>query len=144
MHRCGLAALIVLFAVGADAQLDDAAKKDLQQFQGFWQALAIQQADGRPAAEEDVQATSLLVEGNKFTLKGNNLVISGAFAINPSATPKGIDVVLVSKNAQQTKLLGIYRIQGDTRKSCFALPGKERPTQFSTEPGYIGFEWKRK
>ena len=31
--------------------------------------------------------------------------------------------------------LGIYEVDGDTFRSCFASPGAERPTDFSSKPG---------
>jgi hypothetical protein len=33
------------------------------------------------------------------------------------------------------KQLGIYELDGDTLKSCFAKPGEERPTDFTSKPG---------
>ena len=32
-------------------------------------------------------------------------------------------------------MLGIYEIEGDTQKVCFAPPEKERPTKFESESG---------
>jgi uncharacterized protein (TIGR03067 family) len=135
--------LLSLAPLGDGASSEAAAKQELQQFQGSWKAVSIQQADGRQASQEEIQHTGLVVEGNRFTLTGKGYTISGTFAIDPTRTPKGIDVVLTSKDGGETRFLGIYQIKGDTRKSCFALSGKERPTQFSPEKGYIGFEWKR-
>jgi uncharacterized protein (TIGR03067 family) len=143
---CCHALLILLapLAVGVGAPAKDDMKKEIQRFQGAWQAVSLQYADGRQASEEEVKNTSLVVEGNKFTLTGKDFTIAGTFTIDPTKTPKAIDVVLVSKDGDKTKFLGIYELQGDARKSCFALTDKERPTQFSSEKGYFGFEWKRK
>jgi len=51
--------------------------------------------------------------------------------------------VLKGDNGEETKLLGIYQVKGDIRKSCFAMPQQDRPSQFMTEKGYVSFEWKR-
>jgi hypothetical protein len=42
-------------------------------------------------------------------------------------------------------MLGIYAIDGDTHKVCIAEPGRERPTEFSTqaESGRTLFIMKR-
>jgi uncharacterized protein (TIGR03067 family) len=135
--------LLVLAPLGDGAPPEDAVKRELQQFQGSWKAVSIRQADGLPAPEEDVQNTRLVVEGSKFRLTCQDYTVSGTFAIDPARTPKAIDVVLTSEDGSQTKLLGIYEIKGDTRKSCFAPPGMERPARFSSEKGFFGFEWKR-
>ncbi len=143
MRCCGLLLLLAPLAVAVGAAVEDAAKKDLEQFQGSWKAVSIQHADGRQASEDEVQNTRLVIEGNKFTLTGKDSTISGTFTVNPAKTPKTIDVLLTSKDGRETKFLGIYQMQGDKRKSRFALPRKERPTQFLSEKGYFGFEWRR-
>jgi uncharacterized protein (TIGR03067 family) len=141
---CWCSLLIVLAPLGAGgAPPDDAAKKELEQFQGSWKAVSILHADGSQASEDEVQNTRLVVEGNKFTLTGKDFTIFGTFTVNPTKSPKTIDVLLTSKDKREIKVLGIYQMQSDKRKSCFALPGEERPTQFSSEKGFFGFEWKR-
>jgi uncharacterized protein (TIGR03067 family) len=144
MRCCGLLILLAPLAVGVGAPSEDAAKQELQRFQGAWQAVAFQHADGRQASAEEVKNTHLVIEGNRFTLTCKDYTIAGTFTIDPSKTPKTIDVLLTAKDGLETRFLGIYQIQGDTRKSCFALAGKERPTQFSSEQEYFGFEWKQK
>jgi uncharacterized protein (TIGR03067 family) len=131
------------WAVG-DSPRDEAVKKEIKQFQGSWKAVSIRNVDGKQAPDDQIQNTRLIVEGNKFTLTSGEATIKGTFTINPSATPRTIDVSLTSMEGKEIKFLGIYQVQGDTRKSCFALPGKERPSQFTSKPGYLGFEWKRK
>jgi uncharacterized protein (TIGR03067 family) len=121
---------------------DDAVKQELKQFQGTWKAVAIRNADGTQASEADLEQTRLIVEGNQFTLKSKDFTILGTFTVNISTKPRSIDAVLKSDEGKESRFFGIYQIQGDTRKSCFALPGKQRPTQFVQE-GCIGFEWKR-
>jgi uncharacterized protein (TIGR03067 family) len=142
MRWCRLLILLAPLGTGG-APLEDAAKKELEQVQGSWKAVSIQHVDGRQASADEVQNTRLVIEGNKFTLTSKDSTIPGTFTVNPAKTPKAIDVLLTSKDGRETKFLGIYQIQGNTRKSCFALPGKERPTQFSSEEGYFGFEWRR-
>jgi uncharacterized protein (TIGR03067 family) len=143
MCWCTLLILLAPLGAGDRVGFEDAAKKELQQFQGPWKALSIQHADGRQASEAEVQDTRLVIQGNKFTLTGKDYSVSGTFSVNPTRTPKAIDVLLTSKEGRETKFLGIYQTRADTRKSCFAFPEKERPTQFSSEKGYFGFEWKR-
>jgi uncharacterized protein (TIGR03067 family) len=144
MRCCSLLILLAPLAVGVGAPSEDAAMQELQRFQGAWQAVSFQHADGRQASEEEVKNTRLVIEGNRFTLTGKDYTLAGTFTIDSTKTPKMIDVLLTSKDGRETRFLGIYQIQGDTRKSCFALAGKERPTQLSSEKEYFGFEWKRK
>jgi uncharacterized protein (TIGR03067 family) len=92
---------------------------------------------------EEVAATRLVVTSNKFTLINKQMNVSGTFTVDPARTPRTIDVVLTTADGPDITVLGIYKVRGDARQSCFALPGKERPTQFTTEPGYLGFTWQR-
>ena len=38
---------------------------------------------------------------------------------------------------------GVYEIVGDTRKSCFALPGKDRPDKVAKAKGNLYLEWRQ-
>ena len=49
--------------------------------------------------------------------------------------PEAIDYVLLEGPNKGKTLLGIYELTGDTLKSCFAAPGKDRPTDFATKAG---------
>jgi uncharacterized protein (TIGR03067 family) len=124
----------------------DPVKHDLLQFQGSWHALSIWKADGHQAPIEEVRYTRLAVKGDSFVLTGKDYTFSGTFTIDPTKSPRAIDVTITPKEGRPLKFLGIYQmkgVKGDTRKSFFALPGRDRPKQFSAEKGFIGFEWKR-
>jgi len=142
--------LALLFLTGSftfpiDTPNREAAKPDLQRFQGAWQAATIYDLEGRAASADELKQTRLFVDGNKFTLKGKDYTITGKFSIDALKSPKSIDVVLDGEEGQQpAKLLGIYRFDGESRWSCFALPGDERPKAFpASSKGYIQYEWKR-
>jgi uncharacterized protein (TIGR03067 family) len=143
MWCCSLLILLAPLAAGDGTPSEDTLKKELQQFQGSWKAVSMQHADGQQASDDDVQKTRLVVKDNRFTLTGKDYTVEGSFKVNPATTPKSIDVLVISKDGRETKFLGIYEIKGNTRKSCFALGENDRPTRFSTQKGYFGFEWKR-
>jgi uncharacterized protein (TIGR03067 family) len=134
--------LISLGVAGAAAP-PDAVNKELIKFQGSWKAISMQYPDGRQATADEVKNTRLVVEGDQFTMTIQSSSVSGTFLVNPSTTPPSIDAVLTPQGGHETRLLGIYQIQGDTRTSCFALPDKERLKSFSAEKGYFRFEWKK-
>lgn len=114
---------------------------DLERFQGAWAAVSMQAEDGRPAPADEVAAMRLVVNRNKFTLTGKDYKISGTFSIDPRMMPKTIDVELDDESGD--KLLGIYEIRGDVRRSCFAMPGRPRPMTFMYGvQDYLIFEWK--
>jgi len=143
MRWCLLVFLFAPLGMGAEVSPEDAVKKDLQLFQGPWKALSIQEDDGLRTSDAEIQGIRLVIEGNKFTLTDKRDILTGTFVLNPAGALKTIDVFLTLKDGGPIRLLGIYRIQGDLCKSYFALPEQERPTQFSSEKGIFGFEWRR-
>ncbi len=140
MRRC---ILMVLFLIGSAViaqPSDDAVKKELKLFQGKWQATFAQSFDGQEQSAVEIQLTTLEVDGDKFTMKTGSLTVSGTLAIDPTKKPKTIDIYF--GNNKDNSIRGIYEIKGDTRKSCFSLPGKDRPTEFKKGKDYQYLEWR--
>jgi|ERR1019366_2282304 uncharacterized protein (TIGR03067 family) len=139
MRLCTIILFLAFSSVVAQPANDDI-KKELQRFQGKWQATYVRGADGNDQTEVENQLTSLDVDGDKFTMKTGSLTVNGTFTVDPIKKLKTIDVFFGEN--KETVLLGIYEITGDARKSCFALPGKDRPTAFSKEKGFQTLEWR--
>ncbi|HVS33990.1 MAG TPA: TIGR03067 domain-containing protein [Gemmataceae bacterium] len=120
----------LLFA--ADAK-DDAVKKDMDALQGKWQITALTR-DGKDA--EVSKDAVRIVKDNKYTVNPNpNTTIEGTFKIDPTTKPKSIDITQTNgPNAGKTSL-GVYDLDGDTLKICWAPPGKDRPTDFKSAEG---------
>ena len=130
--------LIAVVAVGvlaAAASADDAAvKKELEKFTGSWQAVAVEH-DGKKATEEQVKTVKLTVRGDKYTFQVGEQVIEGTHKVDPSKSPKQIDADR-SKGPDAGKTLrGIYELDDETFKVCFAPAEKDRPTSFATKEG---------
>lgn len=142
MRPLGLTALSVALLLAADPK--DDAKIDLERFQGKW-ALISAQRDGKKTPEEEVKKITLTIQGNKFVLYKNAEIISeGTFTLDPTKRPKTIDETATAGPNKGKTFLAIYEIDDQHHKICFAAPGKERPTAFSSEPGsgHLLQEWK--
>jgi uncharacterized protein (TIGR03067 family) len=144
---CWFRLLIVLTSIGVagSGSPDDAAKKDLKQYQGTWTAVSAVNPDGRKASQDELRATRLVVVGNTFTFTSKDRSVTGKFTLDPTKPSKAIDVLLGDATKQEEKLLGIYQIDGELRRSCFAMPGQQRPKGFSSleTKGCLQLEWKR-
>jgi uncharacterized protein (TIGR03067 family) len=127
--------------VGADDPKADAVKDELKKFAGTWQLTAAN-LDNEEQKPEDLKTGSLVVEGDTFTLKFKNEVHKGKFVIDPAKKPKTIDVEFTAGSLKDAKVKGIYQIDGDTRKSCFAVPNSDRPTDFDSGTGKYVWTWK--
>jgi uncharacterized protein (TIGR03067 family) len=142
MRYCLFCLILAPMAFAVNQVDQSAVKKDLAKFQGSWQAVSAINMEGKPASAEEAQQLRLVVEGNTFTLREKDTTIRGTFSIDPTRVPKTIDFTLDGAKAEE-KFLGIYRLEGDLRRSCFAPPGKERPKDFPSDgKGYLQFVWK--
>lgn len=127
----------------ADNPSSKAISGELAKFQGSWKPVAIQYSDGRKAPADELRGIRLVVEGKRFTLTGKDYVINGVISIASTQHPKAIDVVVTSESGHETRILGIYEIEGERRRSCFVLSEQIRPKQFTFEKGFLCFEWTR-
>ena len=139
MRYCTFILLLACSSVIAQPS-DDAVKKELKLFQGKWEATFAQGPDGKESTNVELQLTSLEVDGDKFTMKTGSLTVKGTLAIDPTKKIKTIDIFF--GDSKDPALRGIYEIKGDTRRSCFALPEKDRPTEFRKEKGFQILEWR--
>ena len=127
------------FAVsGASGILaDDKAdlEKEVRKFQGTW-TIESSVTGGKEIPAGDLKGFVLIFEGDKHTLKkGDEVVQVGTQKIDPSKSPKTIDVTMHEGPNKGAVMLGIYEIDGDTLRVCFDPEGKKRPTKFKSASG---------
>ena len=126
---------------GTGARADDKAdvEKELKKFQGTWTFESVE-AGGKKAPPDELKGLTITFAGDKFTVKkGDELIQAGTQKIDPSKSPKTIDVRMTEGLNKGAVMLGIYEIDGDTLKVCFDPQGKKRPTEFKSAPGSENF-----
>ncbi len=126
------------------AKEDDAIKKDLDLMQGEW-SMVSGSADGQTMPEVMRQKMKRIFKGNETTTTmAGRIFIKANVTIDPSKTPKTIDYEMTDGPTKGKKQLGIYEVKEGLFKSCFAKPGGERPTTFSSEAddGHTLSVWK--
>ena len=122
---------------GSGTLADDKAdlEKEVRKFQGAW-TFESSETGGKELPASELAGLILTFEGDKHTVKkGNEMVQVGTQKLDPSKSPKAIDVTLTEGVNKGAVMLGIYEINGDTLKVCFDAEGKKRPTQFKSAPG---------
>jgi uncharacterized protein (TIGR03067 family) len=131
------ARLPMIVAVGlllaADNAQEEAAKKDLKKLQGTWNLVSAMQ-DGKALAADKVQRTTIVIKGHEFHFPGlaeYATAKEGTFKLDATKKPKRMD----STSTQGEVMLGIYELEGDLYKVCFAPAGKKRPTDFVSKSG---------
>jgi uncharacterized protein (TIGR03067 family) len=127
--------LSVVAAVSGGAQESDVVKKDIAALQGEW-IMVSGSADGQAMPEDMRKQMKRVCKGNEITVSmANEVFLKAKFTIDPSSKPKTIDYDMTEGFTKGKKQLGIYELEGDTFKACFAAPGGDRPTDFSSKAG---------
>src|SRR5262249_9752279 len=137
--------LVALFCAvglaGSGTLADDKAdlEREVRKFQGAW-TFESSEAGGKALPADELKGFIVTFEGNKHTgKKGDEVIQSGTQKLDPSKSPKAIDVTMTEGANKGAVMLGIYEINGDTLKVCFDAEGKKRPTQFKSAPGSATF-----
>jgi uncharacterized protein (TIGR03067 family) len=122
------------------------ARTDLKKLQGTWERVAME-VEGEAAPEALIEGWSSTYEGNRLTLRNKDGVYRHCIVtLAPERTPKATNTWDLEGPFEDQTLPGIYEIDGDVLKLCFAKPGSKRPTEFTTKKGtgFLYFEYKRK
>ena len=128
---------VLLFLVALTAVVDDsdadATAKDLEKMQGDWAVVSVIR-DGVKEEDDNAQSLFRTVKGLQYTVfLFDKPVGNGTFKIDATKKPKAIDSF--PANLAGKALLGIYEIDGNTIRTCYATAGKDRPTEFSSKKG---------
>jgi uncharacterized protein (TIGR03067 family) len=128
----GLVAVTISLAWAAD---DQEVKKEMAVLQGEW-SMVSGSADGQPMPDEMRKQMKRVCKGDEtLTTMGGQMFMKAKIAIDPSKKPKTIDYRMTDGFTKGKTQLGIYEVDGETFKSCFAKPGAERPADFTSKPG---------
>jgi uncharacterized protein (TIGR03067 family) len=131
------------FAASASALTLADEKADLEnevkKFQGTW-TFESSASGGTELPIGELRGMLLTFEGDKHTVKkGDEVIQVGIQKLDPSKSPKTIDVTMTEGPSKGMVMLGIYEIDQDTLKVCFDPQGKKRPTEFKSAPGSENF-----
>jgi uncharacterized protein (TIGR03067 family) len=134
---------LLLVACNRQQPTAAAPKTDLDRFQGTWNLVAAVQ-DGNVLPQDKVKDEKIVFQGDTFRFVGladDATSKEGTIKLDENKTPKEMDAISKEKEV----MLGIYRMDENAYKVCFAPAGKPRPTDFRSEAGsgYILQSWAR-
>jgi uncharacterized protein (TIGR03067 family) len=133
-----------LLATVSTAQKDSA--KDADKLQGSWSSTTVvTEGVAVPADQLKKAPRTLVVQGDQFTLKSGENKLVGAFRLDPTKSPRTVDLVLTEGPDKGRTVQGIYELDGDHLRVCYDPTGKSRPADFSTKdrPGCVTIEFGR-
>lgn len=117
---------------GADTPKEDSVKQELKRLEGTWAVVALE-VQGQKLPEDQLKKEQPLYvfKGEECTVKSGNKTISRAvIKIDPRKMPKTIDATGTDGTDKDQTIMGIYEMEGDNLKICYAVSGKPRPTDF--------------
>lgn len=108
---------------------------DLQKLAGVWICVSGVN-DGKSLPDDIVKQLKLTLTKDRYkTEKGKALLFDGIYKIDTGQQPKHIDITAPEGEQAGKTSKGIYALEGDTLKMCYATPDKDRPKEFDSKPG---------
>lgn len=130
MHRASVAAVLLTAALATAA---DKPEKELAPFQGTWTVESITK-DGTAVPDEHTQRLVLVIKDDTRIIKDGDEVVSKAtFTVDPSKSPKHMDITVSDGPLAGKTLRGIYELKDGTLTICLALEGDKRPTDLTAK-----------
>ena len=127
--------LVVVVSVVAAAGGEDDTKKEMAQLGGEW-SMVSGEANGMALPAETVKSGKRVAKDGVTTITfGGQVYFEAKFSIDTAKKPKAIDYTMTEGPTKGKTHLGIYELNGDTIKFCFAAPGGERPTDLTAKEG---------
>lgn len=117
------------------ASANNGENADREKIVGNWTVLSGQE-DGKPLPAEKVKGSRVVITKDSITVhEENNQKQVMSYKLDPSTTPTQIDLTPTEGSEKGKTSHGIYALEGDNLKICFALPGQQRPKEFTTKEG---------
>jgi uncharacterized protein (TIGR03067 family) len=128
--------LICLTAYSVPAGQPKEAKKDADPLQGTW---LVEGLDYNGKDFKDKFKISFVIKGNTMIVEGDGEVrkeyAKMTFKLDPSTTPKCIDLKVSEGVQLDATMEGIYEVKDDQLRICIKVFGQDRPTEFKSPDG---------
>jgi uncharacterized protein (TIGR03067 family) len=132
---CMTAVLVGVLLLAAGEGGRDGVKEAMARLEGEW-SMVSGEANGQSLPKESVKGGKRVAKGGVTTITmGGTVFFKAKFTIDPAKKPKAIDYEMTEGPTKGKTHLGIYELDGDTVKFCFAAPGAARPTEFTAPEG---------
>jgi len=115
----------LVLLVGLLAQ--DKTPEAVDALQGDWVVVSAIRG-GKPLPAEQAKMLSVTFKGDIMTLKDATMTDKVKFELDPKQKTPWINFV----NDEETAP-GIYELKGDDLKICWAMPDRDRPTDFAAQ-----------
>jgi uncharacterized protein (TIGR03067 family) len=108
---------------------------DLDRLQGAWVPVAVE-TNGVKFPDALLKSARFTIAGTSLTAQMGGQVEKATITVDPTKTPRTIDLLGTEGMSKGKKQPGIYELNGDQLKLCFAKEdAPDRPTSFTSLPG---------
>ena len=123
-----------LAAAAGDPKVDPpkSAAADAEGIQGTWTAVSAEQ-DGKEAPAEAIKDFTLIVTADKLTFNPTGENRQSSYKLDPSKTPKEIELTPLDGPAKGKPMKNIYRLDGDRLTLCLQNGDGAAPAEFATK-----------
>jgi uncharacterized protein (TIGR03067 family) len=108
--------------------------EQLRALEGTWEFASLV-VDGQSMPAAAMNASRLLIDGDRFRTESPEATYEGVFNINVEAEQHEIDIEFIAGPEAGNWNYGIFRLDGDQFELCLDLNGKPRPTEFRAMSG---------
>ncbi len=147
MHFSQIAALLFVCVAVPNVPRSQLPRTDADRLQGVWKITSWTKAGQQGAAFVENTAPTVAFQGDRYVWSAGTASESGKFRLGASGRLRTIDLLIADGKDAGKVQRGIYEVDGDQLKVCFAAPGvNERPATFTSRanaPEYILATLKR-
>jgi uncharacterized protein (TIGR03067 family) len=133
-------------ADGGGAPASSSSIREMQRLKGIWIEVALEQG-GKSAPAQEVSGRVLVIDRGMYALVRNKMLIArGYLMVDPDASPKTLDTIMTDGDRFQPPARWLYQLDGDRlRLHGNGMPGKARPSNFTSPPGspFFTIEYRR-
>jgi uncharacterized protein (TIGR03067 family) len=104
---------------------------DVKRLQGTWRPVKAAVGDSL-LPPETLAHIELAIDGSRYVATVGESVDKGSFKIDPSKSPKSMDLVAADGATSGKTTLAVYELEGDTLTICYSLDEGVRPTELKT------------
>ncbi len=132
--------------IAADDAKLEAIRKERKKYEGTWRVVSLE-VNGNKTADDYAKRMTVTnhADGSWIWRIDGEIVAQGDSEIDPTKEPKTIDFTITDRGNRRKAGVGIYELNEDTRKLCWADPRQDRPKEFSAraESGHVLVVFRR-